>query len=293
MIKSMTAYARSEIRTATYTICVEVRTYNNRHLDVALKLTHGYEPLEERIKAVIGDSVVRGRVEIRVRIEDDAEKEHAFEVKLPRAHAYHQALSQLTEALGIEAPIGVETILGAGGMIQAVDIPTDTDAVWPHVRDCLQKALAGLDAMRRVEGDNMARDFSQRLETIETMMGRIESEAAQLPDMYRQRLMERIGSLTNGIVDIDQSRIVQEAALLADRSDISEEVVRAKSHIQQFRMLMDDPAPAGRPLNFLLQEFNREFNTMGSKAGKASMSHVIVAVKSELEKLREQVQNVE
>jgi uncharacterized protein (TIGR00255 family) len=111
--------------------------------------------------------------------------------------------------------------------------------------------------------------------------------------MYRQRLKERIDALTHGIVEIDQARIAQEAALLADRGDISEEIVRARSHIQQFRTLMADDTPAGRPLNFLLQEFNREFNTMGSKSGKAAMSHTIVAVKSELEKLREQIQNVE
>jgi uncharacterized protein (TIGR00255 family) len=158
---------------------------------------------------------------------------------------------------------------------------------------CLTSALNDLDAMRLAEGANLVRDFRERLDVIEANLEQIRSQATQLPLVYRQRLKERIDALTDGIVAIDQARLAQEAALLADRSDISEEIVRVSSHIQQFRERMDDDRPAGRPLNFLLQEFNREFNTMGAKSGKASMSHIIVAVKSELEKLREQVQNVE
>jgi len=293
VIKSMTAYARSENQTAACIVRVEVRSFNSRHLDVALKLTHGFESLEERIKGIIAESVARGRVDIRVQIQDASEAGIAFEVNLPRARAYHEALTQLNQALDLTGQTSLETVLSAGGMIQAVEVEKDVDAVWPQLEPCLRTAMTELDAMRRVEGDNMARDFRQRLDAIETMLTEIGDQAAQLPDMVRQRLKERIEALTHGVVAIDQTRIAQEAALLADRSDISEEIVRANSHIQQFRALMEDDTPAGRPLNFLLQEFNREFNTMGSKSGKATMSHIIVAVKSELEKLREQIQNVE
>ena len=293
MIKSMTAYARAENHLPPYTVRVEVRTFNNRHLDVALKLTHGFESLEERIRGLIAASVARGRVDIRVQIQDESEAGIDFTANLPRAQAYHRALVELNDALGCDDPIRMETVLSGGGMIQAVEVEKDVEAAWPLVAQCLQGALADLDAMRQVEGDNMAQDFRQRLDAIEQMLAQIEDQAAGLPDMYRQRLAERIDALTHGMVEIDEARIAQEAALLADRSDISEEIVRVKSHIQQFRERMVDDTPAGRPLNFLLQEFNREFNTMGSKSGKAGMSHTIVAVKSELEKLREQVQNVE
>jgi uncharacterized protein (TIGR00255 family) len=293
MIKSMTAYARAEIQSAPYTVRVEVRSYNSRHLDVALKLTHGFESLEERIKGIIADTVARGRVDIRVQIHDESEAGIAFDVNLPRARAYLAALTQLNQALGLTGRITTETILSAGGMIQALEVEKDVETVWPRLEACLKTAMADLDAMRRVEGNNMAQDFRERLETIGTLLEQIGDQAAQLPESVRQRLQERIDALTHGIVEIDQTRIAQEAALLADRSDISEEIVRANSHIQQFRALMEDDTPAGRPLNFLIQEFNREFNTMGSKSGKASMSHIIVAVKSELEKLREQIQNVE
>lgn len=293
MIKSMTAYARTEHQCAPFTIRVEVRSYNSRHLDVALKLTHGYEMLEERIKTRIADRVARGRIEIRVHIQDDSEAGNQFEANLPRARAYHKTLVALNKALGIADPIRLEMVLAGGGIIQAVEAEKDADEVWRQVQPCLQAALGDLDAMRCTEGANLAQDFAMRLDAIEAMLEEIGDQAAQLPELYRQRLVERIEALTHGMVEIDQARIAQEAALLADRSDISEEIVRARSHIKQFRALMDDDSPAGRPLNFLLQEFNREFNTMGSKCGKATMAHTIVAVKSELEKLREQIQNVE
>jgi uncharacterized protein (TIGR00255 family) len=293
MIKSMTAYARGELRTGPYTVRVEARTVNSRHLDVALRLTHGFESLEERIKGRLADTIARGRVDIRIQIQDDSDAGIEFNVNLSRARAYHNALKTLTKELEITDPLTVESVLAAGNIVQAEEVEKDLDAAWSHVLPCLEGVLADLDAMRCVEGEHLARDFRERLETIESLLLQIETQAASLPEQYKKRLAERIEQLTHGVVDIDAVRIAQEAALLADRSDISEEIVRVKSHIGQFRLLMKDDSPAGRPLNFLLQEFNREFNTMGSKSGKAAMSHTIVAVKSELEKIREQIQNVE
>jgi len=293
MIKSMTAFARTDLQRFPYTLRVEIRSYNSRHLDVALKLTHGYEVLEERIKALIAKNVARGRVEIRVQIQDDSEVGNQFAVNGPRARAYHETLTALNQALGLTEPVTLDLVLAGGGIVQAVEAEKDADEVWGHLQPCLQTALDDLNAMRRTEGAHLAQDFAMRLDAIEGMLEEIAGEAEKVPELYRQRLSERIEALTHGIAEIDQARIAQEAALLADRSDISEEIVRARSHIKQFRALMADNTPAGRPLNFLLQEFNREFNTMGSKSGKAAMAHTIVAVKSELEKLREQIQNVE
>jgi uncharacterized protein (TIGR00255 family) len=244
-------------------------------------------------KGIIADTVARGRVDIRVRIQDESEAGIGFEANLPRARAYFEALNALNDSLGLTDPIAIERSWRRAAWSRRSRVEKDVDAVWPQLEPCLKTAMADLDAMRRVEGENMARDFRQRMDAVETMLEQIGAQAEGLPEMYRQRLKERIDALTHGIVEIDQARIAQEAALLADRGDISEEIVRARSHIQQFRTLMADDTPAGRPLNFLLQEFNREFNTMGSKSGKAAMSHTIVAVKSELEKLREQIQNVE
>ncbi len=293
MIKSMTAYARAETQSAPYTVRVEVRSYNSRHLDVALRLTHGFEALEDRVKGAVAGVVARGRVDMRVQIQDLSEADSRFTVDLPRARAYRDALAALQQSLGLAGAVGLDTVLSAGNMVQAVELEKNAEAVWPPLESCLQAALADLDAMRRVEGDHMARDLGRRLDLIEDLLGQVDQQAAQLPELAHQRLCDRIAALTRGVVAIDAARIAQEAALLADRSDISEEIVRTASHIQQFRNLMDDDTAAGRPLNFLLQEFNREFNTMGSKSGQASLSHLIVAAKSELEKIREQVQNVE
>jgi uncharacterized protein (TIGR00255 family) len=147
--------------------------------------------------------------------------------------------------------------------------------------------------MRKKEGDFIARDFKERLDLIEKTLRQIKRESTDLPGLYQEKLKDRIAALTKNIVEVDPGRIAQEAAFLADRSDISEEIVRARSHLKQFRVIMRAAGPSGRKLNFLLQEFTREFNTMGAKAGNAVVSHMIVGVKTELEKLREQVQNVE
>ncbi|MCK5509226.1 MAG: DUF1732 domain-containing protein, partial [Desulfobacterales bacterium] len=154
-------------------------------------------------------------------------------------------------------------------------------------------ALDGLNAMRKKEGDFIGRDFINRIDFIEKSLGQIKKESENLLSHYQERLKERITALTQGMIDIDPARIAQEAAFFADRSDISEEIVRVESHIKEFRSIMDSEESAGRKLNFLLQEFSREFNTMGAKAGNSNVSHIIVAVKSELEKIREQVQNIE
>jgi uncharacterized protein (TIGR00255 family) len=157
----------------------------------------------------------------------------------------------------------------------------------------LENLLADFDAMKNAEGHALESDLASRLAFIEDCINRIEEESSGVPGYYQERLRERINALTNGVVEIDPARIAQESALLADRSDISEEIVRARSHLNQFRQIMKASAPSGRPLNFLLQEFNREFNTMGSKAAKALISHLVVSAKTELERLREQIQNIE
>ena len=158
---------------------------------------------------------------------------------------------------------------------------------------CLQIVLADLDRMRSTEGDFILKDFSARLAFIESGLTQIEAATQGMLSAYQQKLTARIEALTQGALELDPVRIAQEAAFLADRSDISEETVRARSHIEQFRTMLNSDEPAGRKLNFLLQELNREFNTMGAKVGQAAVAHVIVDIKAELEKLREQIQNIE
>jgi len=289
----MTAFARAESITAGLNVNIEIRSVNSRHLDLNVRLPSRYLGLEERIRSALVQQLTRGRIDIRMQIQDKTAESLAFEIDEIRASAYHQALDSIREKFNIDAPISLDAIVDAGGSIKPVEHEPDLAACQPAVDDCLAQALTELVAMRAAEGKFLARDFDKRLTFVEKRVKAIEADSADLPAQYQRRLQDRIAALTQGIVAIDPDRIAQEAALLADRSDISEELVRIYSHIEQFRSLMKAPEPAGRKLNFLLQEFNREFNTIGSKTGKAGVAHIVVEVKAELEKLREQVQNVE
>ena len=293
MLKSMTAYARTEKQTDRYGAAVEIRSYNSKNLDVALHLPRQYLPLEERIKSLVAAHVDRGRIDLRIDIAVLGEEEQAFEIDWPRARAYREALQQLQNAFALPGEVSLELLVGVGGILKAAENDQDLDAVGEVVEACLSEALAALDRMRRREGEALAEDFNRRLDTIAQALAQIEAASAGLMEHYQARLLERIRQLTHGQVEVDPGRIAQEAAFQADRSDISEEIVRAASHLEQFRRIMAGEAPAGRKLNFLLQEFNREFNTMGAKTARTEIAHTVVDLKCELEKIREQVQNIE
>ena len=293
MMKSMTAYARAEKTADEINISTEIRSYNSRYLDVSLRIMHGFNVLEEKIKALIIKKIARGRIEMSLQINDGSDEAYNFEINIPKAKAYYDRLVQLKDQLGLHSEIAVDLLVREGGVIRSVEIDRDMDTVWPVVRDCVDEALNNLVGMRKKEGEFIALDITDRINRIEKSVHLIEKESSDLLYHYQQRLKERIVALTRGMVEIDPERITQEAAFLASKSDISEEIVRVASHIKQFRTIMKSEEPAGRKLNFLLQELHREFNTMGSKTEKTHVSHTIVEVKSELEKIREQLQNVE
>jgi uncharacterized protein (TIGR00255 family) len=293
MIKSMTAFARSETGDALRSVIVEIRAYNSRHLDLALRLPSACAGLEDKIRGLVAASVTRGRVELRLQTEAKTEAAVAFAVNVPRAVAYYRALTELKELVNIDTPVTLEQLVGLGDVIKPAEVENELVSVWPLIETGLGRALSDLDAMRRREGAFIAADIDQRIDGVVLILERIEAAASGQLEKYRDRLKERIAALTDGIVAIDGDRIMQEAAILAERSDITEEIVRATSHLAQFRALMLAEEPAGRKLNFLIQELNREFNTIGSKTDKSAIAHMVVDIKAELEKIREQVQNVE
>ncbi len=293
MINSMTGYAAAAAEGETFSVSVEIRSVNSRHLDTVLRLPHAWQALESRIKAAVSDRLVRGRVEVRVDIRDVSAAAERFDVDTDRARAYAEALGRLCDAVGVQQAVPLELVARLDGVIQAAEAPADPDACWRELQPCLQQALEGLADMRAREGRFLAEDFERRLAFLEARLEKVARASRDLPVLYRRRLETRIGELTQGVVEIDPARIAQEAAFLADRSDISEEIVRLRSHIDQFRHLMDGPEAAGRRLNFLLQEMNRELNTIGSKTESAAVAHMVVEMKAELEKIREQIQNVE
>ena len=293
MIKSMTGFASAAATAGGVAVSVEIRTYNSRHLDIALRLPPGYTDLEERARALIAARLTRGRVEAKIHIEDASAALAAVEADLARARAVQAALDRVKAELGLPDPVTLEMLLGAGGILKTAQPEADLAAAGSLLEGVLIQALENLDGMRSAEGRALSLDLRTRLDAIEAALGEISRHGEGLSAVYQERLKDRVAVLTQGWVEIDSARIAQEAALLADRCDISEEIVRAGSHLQQFRAIMGSAEAGGRKLNFLLQELNREFTTMGSKIGNAAAAHEIVAVKTELEKIREQIQNVE
>ena len=293
MIKSMTGFAAAEVIAGDITVSVDIRAYNSKHLDIVLRLPSSYMALEDKMKGLITRQIVRGRLEVKIQIKDGSEGTVAFEIDWARAKAMHGALAQLSDKLDLKNEISVDHLLSVGGMIKPVEKVDESESIWLATQECLTRALNDFETMRSQEGDFIADDLLVRLDFIETCLIEIRGDSSDLLNRYQERLKERIAALTQETVELDPGRLAQEAAYLADRSDISEEIVRVASHVKQFRHIMDSEEPGGRKLNFLLQELHREFNTIGSKIGHADTSHRVVDVKAELEKIREQIQNVE
>ena len=293
MIQSMTACCEAEKTDRDVTVNVEIRSYNSRYCDIVIRVPHVYTALEDRIKYVISERLMRGRIEVKVQVTEISEEAVQFEVNEPRAKAYYDALTRLKNLLNLSGEITVAQMSGLNGLIKPSEIKKNFESLWDTINACLIEAITGLNAMRKREGDFIAKDIRQRISWIEKQIDAIQQDSQALLQFYQEKLKERIASLTRGLVEIDPARIAQEAAFLADRSDISEEITRARSHIDQFRSIIGSDEPSGRKLNFLIQEMSREFNTMGTKSGNVNVSHTIVNVKTELEKIREQIQNVE
>lgn len=293
MIKSMTAFSQGSNKAGAITADVTIRSYNSRYLDVALHCPESCQVFDEDIKKIISRTHSRGRVEIRLSILDETEDQSLFEVDSARAASYVKALNQLNTDFNLKDQVNISHVLSGRSMIVPARQEQDTEALWAAVEPCIVAASLELDKMRIREGANLFKDLEARISYIETNLKTIEERAKEIPPIYKERLMERIAYLSADTQALDPVRLNQEAAILADKSDVSEEIVRLYSHIKEFRKIMDDKQSQGRKLNFLIQEFNREFNTIGSKAGKADLSHKVVDLKSELEKIREQVQNIE
>ena len=293
MINSMTAFASEEDTQDNTTISIEIRCYNSRHLDPSIRLAPSHANLEEPVRQMISQFIQRGRVEIRINVKRETQEAIAFNINELLADAYYNTLNNIRTRYSLPEPVSLDHLLKFSGIIEPMAPEFDSSAILSLLGEVITRGFEKVNRMREAEGKAIADDLSKRITHIETCIMQIENQADGLLERHYQKLVDRINELTQGVVEIDQGRLAQEAALLADKGDISEEITRARSHLDQFRKLMDSDEPAGKPLNFLLQEFSREFNTMGSKAGNTDISHIIVSAKTEIEKIREQVQNVE
>lgn len=293
MVQSMTAFARAVHEGETKTVTVEMKSVNHRFLDVAPRLSRNLAVLEERVKGMIASRLARGRVDVFVEWTAREGSGTVFVVDEALGLAYQEALFSLCDALRMERNVDVHLIARQEGVIQRRASEPDPEADWALLAPALEKALEGLVAMREKEGAALAEDFRKRLARLTGMLDGIHETAKKQPAAIKEKYAKRIADILGDQVSLDETRIIQEAAFVADKTDITEEIVRARSHIEQFLNLLKADEPPGRSLNFLTQELHREFNTMGSKSGLAELSHQVVEAKAEVEKLREQVQNVE
>ena len=293
MIKSMTAYGRGEYHLGDTQFIAETRSLNNRHLDIILRIPRNYQVLEKELKNTISSRIRRGRVEVSVQIENNGEEPpYSLELNVPLVNSYFKILHQLAEQFDLDKKIQVDSLLQMKDVLLFRPEEVDMDKLRPGFQHVVEQALDSLDMMRVKEGEAIEADFVKRLDLLEGYVNEVDRRAPIIVEEYRKRLKDRIDHII-GDVALDESRIVQEVAFFAEKSDITEEIVRTRSHLKQFReyLLMDDAL--GRRLDFLIQEINREVNTLSSKASDALISKVVVEMKAELEKLREQVQNVE
>ncbi len=289
----MTGYGRATAAGHNFSITVELKTVNNRFLDVNLRLANELQSLESTIKRMIGNRLTRGRVDVNLQYERNDET--TFELNRPLIAGFLTAL----KAMKSEFELAGEPDLNVIARLPNVVVPSKTEAV-PEFFAALERvvsdALDDLENMREKEGSHLAEELNLRLNGIESRLPAIENEAAKVADEYLERLTKRIDDLlskSNSQVDIDQGRLTQEVAYLADRADIAEEITRLKAHINHFRSIMAEDKDVGKRLDFLTQELNREANTITSKTNNMIVKENALAMKSEIEKIREQVQNVE
>ena len=288
MLRSMTGYGKEEGGGLT----VEMRSVNHKFLDISIKLPRGLFPLENRLKRAVSERFSRGRMDVFVGRAGGEEGRRALRLDAEAARQYILLLGDLKAAFDLPGEIDLRLLAGYKDVVAEEDVPEDAEKTWEALKGPLGACMSALDAMRREEGATLGADIEARAGLIASMLDEIETRAPAVVTDYARRLRERVASLAEG-VELDADRLHQETALYADRCDVTEELVRARSHLARLKALLGEDGPAGRRMDFLLQELFREINTIGSKASDKDIAHRVVEAKAELEKIREQVQNIE
>ena len=293
MLNSMTGYGRSDNQNEAFACKVEIRSVNNRFIEINTRLPKFLAALELPIKKLVKSRCARGSFDLFLTLEKGEESGAALEVKpnLGLAEQYHNAFRQIQEKLGLKDDIPLEALMGMKDIVKA-EPPTLDTAQEEMILEAVDAALTALIEMRQEEGKALQADVTSRLQAIQQLTGTIQKRQPVVLEEYRNRLTEKVKTLAEGL-EMDETRLAQETALLADKSDISEEITRLASHLEQFHSLFNKAEPIGRKLEFITQEINRETNTIGSKSVDYEVSQNVIEIKSLLEKIREQLQNIE
>ncbi len=288
----MTGYGRSQQTIGDRDILVEIRSVNHRYYEFSARVPRNMGYLEEKLKSYIKDSISRGKVEVLVTINNVNGKDETISVNVNVAQGYIDALRTANSTLMLPDDLTLSQLARLPDVFTVVKTIDDEEEIWQVVKTVTQQAVDNFIHMRTVEGQKMFDDINGRLDSIESMVAIVEEASPKTVEAYRNRLYEKLSEVLES-KDIDEARIVTECAILSEKLAVDEETVRLKSHIAQFRELIHSEEPIGRKLDFLVQEMNREVNTTGSKAQDITITRTVVEMKSELEKIREQIQNIE
>lgn len=292
MIKSMTGYGGAKGIVEGLEISVELKSVNNRYLDVAVRLPRSFLFAEDGIKAQVQKHISRGKVDVFVSVDSSNADEMSVKVNKPLLKAYIEAMELISGEYGIVNDISTANISRFPDVLSVEKKELDAEAISAGIAEITLKALEDFDSMRLREGEKLREDVLSRLSAIDKLVSAVEELAPQTVAEYRSRLEAKMAEVL-GSSGIDENRILAEAAIFADRIAVDEETVRLRSHMSQLSAMIEGDSPTGRKIDFLIQEFNREANTIGSKCQNSEISHVVVELKSEIEKIREQIQNIE
>lgn len=294
MLKSMTGFGRGEFMDNHHRFTVEIKAVNHRYNEIVIRMPKNLNSLEDRIRRRVANSLTRGRIDIYITLEEYGEKKRLLRVDKELAIAYHKALRELASVLGLSADVSLRQIAAYPDVLKSEEVIEDAEQLWPKLADSLDSAIGNILQMRIREGTNIEKDLSQRLGIIAKHAAMIEERAPQIIAEYNDRLLTRLRE-TLALLGSqpDEARVLQEVACFAERTNFTEELVRLNSHFDQFYRTIASDESVGRKLDFLLQEINRETNTIASKANDFTVANLVVEMKSELEKIREQIQNIE
>lgn len=288
----MTGYGKGEAALGDLRVCVEIHSVNRKQIDIALNIPRSLQGLEPRIRETLQTRISRGRLNLNVTLTHAAESLAASAIDLDLARVYANEMRKLQAELGLAGDLTLDTLLRAPGVLTNSSTDVEPEAVWPSILGALEAALAALITMREVEGKNLSADLYMRLAKLRVMVEGIRERSPMLTENYRNQLFARIQSVAGELPPNDE-RLLKEIAIFAEKSDITEELIRLDSHFSQLENLLAQSEPAGRTLEFLIQEISREFNTLSVKSNDAEISQTVVTAKTEIERIREQVQNIE
>ena len=294
MVKSMTGFGRGEYNDGKRNMIVEIKSVNHRYSDISVRMPRRYQFAEDAVRSTVKQHISRGKIDVQISVEYIAESDIKVELNKPLAEQYIQNFKVLKDEYGVQGEVTLELLSGMPEVLKQSSDVEDEDEIRQSIIKATDAAAENLEKMRAVEGEKLAEDLLERADLIKAMVGEIEVKAADLPGIYKEKLRARIDELLDGASVVPEDRLAQEVAIFADHADITEEITRLRSHMDQMKSIINESKGAdGKKLDFLVQEMNREANTIGSKANDLGITEVMLRIKSEVEKIREQVQNIE